>query len=95
VYKLNRQENQRTQELFEAYKQRNEVEIMLKFLHADKMYMHDRHVLEGWLFANFIAMIAYYKLYCKLKQAKLFTKYSPKDIIELSKSIYQIEIRGE
>jgi len=99
VYKLNSQENQSTQELFEAYKQRNEVEIMFdsykNFLHADRMYMHDRHVLEGWLFANFIAMIAYYKLYCKLKQAKLLTKYSPKDIIELSKSIYQIKIRGE
>jgi len=99
VSKLKNQENQTPQELYEAYKQRNEVEVMFdsykNFLQADKMYMQDRHVLEGWLMANFIAMIAYYKLYSRLKQAKLLSKYSPKDIIELSKSIYQIKIRGE
>ncbi len=97
--KLDGQENLSPQELFDAYKQRNEVEIMFDsykhFLHADRMYMQDRHVLEGWLFANFIAMIAYYKLYSRLNQAKLITKYSPKDIIELSISIYQTKIRGE
>ncbi len=99
VSKLKNQEKQTPQELYEAYKQRNEVEVMFdsykNFLQADRMYMQDRHVLEGWLMANFIAMIAYYKLYSRLKQAKLLSKYSPKDIIELSKSIYQIKIRGE
>ena len=77
-YKFKGQENLSPQELFEANKQRNEVEIMFDgykiFLHADRMYMQDRHVLEGWLFANFIAMIAYYKLYSRLKQAKLLIK---------------------
>jgi len=99
VSKLKDQEKQTPQELYEAYKQRNEVEVMFdsykNFLQADKMYMQDRHVLEGWLMANFIAMIAYYKLYSRLKQAKLLSKYSPKDIIELSKSIYKIKIREE
>ena len=87
------------QELYEAYKQRNDVEVMFdsykNFLHADKMYMQDRYVLEGWLMANFIAMTAYYKLYSRLKQAKLISKYSPKDIIELSKSIYMMKIKGQ
>jgi len=91
--------NQTSQQLYEAYKQRNDVETMFdsykNFLNADKMYMHDRHVLEGWLMANFIAMIAYYKLYSRLKKANLLSKYSPKDIIELSKSIFQIKIRGK
>jgi hypothetical protein len=50
--------------------------------------------MEGWLFANFIAMIAYYKLYAKLKQAEMLSKYSPKDIIEFSKAIYKTKIRG-
>lgn len=99
ISKLKDQEKQTPQELYEAYKQRNEVEVMFdsykNFLQADRMYMQDRYVLEGWLMANFIAMIAYYKLYSRLKQAKLLSKYSPKDIIELSKSIYQIKIRGE
>ncbi|MBP9135236.1 MAG: hypothetical protein KBF75_14510, partial [Saprospiraceae bacterium] len=52
----------------------------------------NRMVLEGWLMANFLAMIAYYKLYQKLSQAKQLNKYSPKDIIEISKSISKIKI---
>ncbi len=99
VSKLEDEETQTPQELYEAYKQRNDVEVMFdsykNFLQADRMYMQDRHVLEGWLMANFIAMMAYYKLYSRLKQAKLISKHSPKDIIELAKSIYQIKIRGQ
>ncbi|HRO09028.1 MAG TPA: transposase, partial [Saprospiraceae bacterium] len=87
------------QQLYEAYKQRNEIEIMFdsykNYLEADKTYMQDRHVLEGWLMANFIAMIAYYKLFTRLKEANLLVKYAPKDIIEISKSIYQMKIRGQ
>lgn len=87
------------QELYENYKQRNEIEVMFdsykNFLKADRMYMQDRMVLEGWLFANFIAMIAYYKLYDKIKEAKLLSKYSPKDIIEISKSIFKIRINDQ
>jgi transposase len=83
-------------QLYEAYKQRNEIEIMFdaykNVMDADKMYMQNRYVLEGWLTANFIAMIAYYRLFQRLKQAKLLTKYSPKDIVEISKSIFQTNI---
>ena len=85
-------------EIYETYKQRNEIEVMFdsykNYLEADVTYMQDRYVLEGWLLANFIAMIAYYKLFSKLRQAELLGKYSPKDIIELSKSIHKIKIRG-
>ena len=99
VSKLTGNNNQTSQELYEAYKHRNDIEVMFdsykNFLHADKMYMQDRYVLEGWLMANFIAMTAYYKLYSRLKQAKIISKYSPKDIIEISKSIYLMKIRGE
>lgn len=84
------------EELYEKYKQRNEIEVMFdsykNFLKADRMYMQNRMVLEGWLMANFLTMIAYYKLYQKLSQAKQLNKYSPKDIIEISKSISKIKI---
>ena len=87
------------QELYEAYKQRNEIETMFdaykNFLNADKMYMQDRYMLEGWLMANFIAIIAYYSLFKRLKEAKILSKYSPKDIIEMAKSIYQTKINGK
>ena len=86
------------QQLYEVYKQRNEIEVMFdsykNFLAADKTFMQDRYVLEGWLMANFIAMMAYYKLFTRLKKANLLSKYAPKDIIELSKSIYQMKIYG-
>jgi len=86
------------QVVYESYKQRNEIEVMFdsykNYLDADVSYMQNRYVLEGWLFANFIAMIAYYKLYQRLRQAGLLAKYSPKDIIELSKAIYKMKIRG-
>jgi ribosomal protein S30 len=86
------------QMVYGSYKQRNEVEVMFdsykNYLDADVTYMQNRYVLEGWLFANFIAMMAYYKLYVRLRQAEILTKYSPKDIIEQSKAIYQMKIRG-
>jgi hypothetical protein len=53
------------------------------------------YVLEGWLFVNFLAMLGCYKLYDKLRKAGLLSKESPKNIIELAKSIYQVKIHGE
>jgi hypothetical protein len=85
--------------VYESYKQRNEIEIMFdsykNYLEADASYMQNWYVLEGWLFANFIAMIAYYKLYVRLRQAELLAKNSPKDIIELSKAICNVKIRDD
>ena len=71
--------------MFDGYK---------NFLKADVMYMQDRNVLEGWLAANFIAMIAYYRLFTRLKDAKLLNNHSPRDIIEIAKSIYKMKIAG-
>jgi len=87
------------EEIYQAYKQRNEIETIFdaykNFLKADLMYMQNRYVLEGWLTANFIAMIAYHKLYIRLKEIKKLNKYSPKDIIELSKAIYKLNINDQ
>jgi hypothetical protein len=62
------------QYLYEAYEQRNEIETMFDsykpFLRADSMYMPNRHVLEGWLFVNFLAMLGYYKLYGPVTQSR-------------------------
>lgn len=87
------------EEIYQAYKQRNEIETLFdaykNFLQADRMYMQNRYALEGWLTANFIAMIAYHKLYIRLREAKMLSKFSPKDIIELSKSIYKLNINNQ
>jgi len=96
TYSIN--ENLNADQIYQAYKQRNEIETMFdgykNFLKADIMYMQDRNVLEGWLAANFIAMIAYYRLFTRLKNAKLLNNFSPKDIIETAKSIYKMKISG-
>jgi hypothetical protein len=96
--KNNEKEKPIEQTVYESYKQRNEIEVMFdsykNYLDADLSYMQNRYVMEGWLFANFIAMIAYYKLYVRLRQAERLFKYAPKDIIEFSKAIYKMKIRG-
>jgi hypothetical protein len=56
--------------------------------------MQDRHVFEGWLMANFIAMIAYYRLYATLKEAGKLSNTSPKDVVEFSKSVYKMRSGG-
>lgn len=87
-----------SEEIYQAYKQRNEIEIVFdaykNFLKADLMYMQDRHVTEGWLTANFIAMLAYHKLYVRMRKIKKLEKYAPKDMIELSKAIYKLKIKN-
>ncbi|GHT66538.1 hypothetical protein AGMMS50239_28140 [Bacteroidia bacterium] len=84
--------------IYESYKQRNDVEVMFdsykNCLDADVSYMQNRYVMEGWLFANFLAMIACYKLYSRLLQAEQLSKHSPKEVIELSKAIYRMKIRN-
>jgi hypothetical protein len=85
-------------EVYTAYKQRNEIEMMFgsykTFMKGDVSYMQNRHVLEGWLFTNFIAMLACYKLYSALRETKLLGKYSPQDIIEMSKTVCQVRPQG-
>ncbi|KAA6339232.1 hypothetical protein EZS27_012819 [termite gut metagenome] len=84
-------------EVYETHKQRNEIEVMFdsykNYLEADATCMQDRQVLEGRLLANFIAMIAYYGLFVRLKEAELLRNYAPKDMIELAKSIYMRKIK--
>jgi hypothetical protein len=86
------------EEVYTAYKRRNEIEMMFdsykNFMKGDVTYMQNRYVLEGWLFANFLAMMAWYKLYDKLREAKLLGNYSPKDMIEMSKTVYKLRIGG-
>jgi transposase len=86
-------------DLYAGYKKRNEVEVMFdsykNFLKADLMYMQDRHVTEGWLAANFIAMIAYHKLFARIQDAKITAHTSPRDFLEICKSIYKTKINGE
>lgn len=44
--------------------------------------------------ANFIAMIAYYRLYAALKEAGKLNNTSTKDVVEVSKSVYKMRSGG-
>jgi len=87
------------EEIYKIYKQRNEIEVMFdvfkNVLKSDKTYMQNRYVLEGWLMANFLAMIVYYKMYILLKNNKKLKIYSPSDIIQFAKRIYKTKINEE
>lgn len=40
-------------------------------------------------------MIAYYKLFARIRKVDKLKAYSPKDIIEISKSIYKMKIQNK
>ena len=81
--------------MFDSYKNYLDADVSYTAYFARSASMQNRYVLEGWLFANFIAIIAYYKLYVRLRQAAILSKHSPKDIIEQSKAIHKLKIRGK
>jgi hypothetical protein len=62
-------------EVYRAYKQCNEIEMIFDsyktFMKVDVSSIQNRYMLEGWLFTNFIAMMASYTLYSKLRETKL------------------------
>ena len=58
------------------------------------MYLFSAHMKQPVYYRLVNGKIAYYKLYVRLRQTKLLAKHSPKDIIEMSKAIYQMKIRG-
>ena len=55
---------------------------MKTILDADKTYMQNEEVLQGWMFANHIALQWYYMLHHRLLNTKQNSKYSVKDLIE-------------
>ena len=95
----NIEDNISAEEIYISYKSRNQIEGMIdvfkNILEADKSYMQNEDALEGWMFINYIAMHWYYKLILKLKENKLNSKYSPKDIIMFLKDVKKIKINNK
>ena len=67
------------------YKSRDSVEKMIDVLknvaEADRMYMQNPDVAEGWMFCNILALHFYYRLYMKLKETGLLNHHSPQDVL--------------
>lgn len=85
-------------EIYFAYKSRMDIEntfdAMKTLLEADKTYMQQEDVLQGWMFANHIALQWYYALFHRLIQTKQISKYSVKDLIEPLREIRMVKIDG-
>lgn len=83
--------NRKPQEIYEYYKLRNQVEIMIDSLKntlmADTSYMQNEEAFNGWMFINFIALQWYYRISVLLTEKKLLTNYSPKDLLMLFREI--------
>lgn len=87
------------EEIYQIMKSRVNIEqafdTFKNILEADKSYMRDDKQLEGWLFANFIAMQMYYKIYALLLKKKMLNNYSPIDIITHLKRVYKLKIKDK
>ena len=84
------------EEVYEMWKSRDQIEktfdVLQNFLDVDRPHVRKEESFRGYLFASFIALIAYYLILNALKNAGLNRKISVADILlELSK-IYRIEL---
>ena len=89
---------EKSQEIFELYKFRNDVEesfdVFKNLLMTDTPYLRDDDSLRGYLFVSFISLIVYYRILKLLKEKGINDRVSVKDaILQLSK-IYLTDAGG-
>lgn len=81
------------------YKSRGEVEqcidIFKNALEADTSYMHYRESLETWMFTNMIAMHWFCEIQKRLRDTKLISKHSPKDMIRNLCHLKSVYVDGQ
>lgn len=86
------------EEIYTAYKTRMSIETafdaLKTVLEADRTYMQQEDVLQGWMFINHIALQWYYHLYHLLVQHKLIKKYSVQDLLSHLQEIRMVKIDG-
>jgi len=84
--------------LYQTYKSRCAVEqafdTFKNLLQADKTYMQNDKNLEGWMLIHFLCLRAYYRLYHKLKEKNMLSKYSPDNIVRLAQEHHKVKING-
>jgi len=87
------------EEIYSSYKSRANIEVMFdagkNILQMDCSYMQNEHALEGWMFIHHLALQLYYKIYNKLLQTKLLSKYSVSDILLLLSTIRKVNISNQ
>ena len=86
-------------EIYEVYKSRMEVETgfdaFKNTLEADRSYMQNDLSLEGWMFINYLALLAYWRILKLLVNKELLSKVSIKDLLIHLSYIKKIKIDGQ
>lgn len=92
-------EHKSPKEIYETYKERELIEdandaykhVMLK----NASYLQDMTSYNGWLFINHITLLLYYRIYNKIKEKGLTSKYSVADVMEHMKRITIQKVAGK
>jgi transposase len=87
------------EEVYAFYKSRMEVEqafdAFKNTLEADRTYMQNDHSIEGWMFMNYLALVAYWRILKLLVKKDVISKFSIKDLLIHLSYIKKIKINGE
>ena len=83
-------------EIYLKYKQRWDIEECFDYLKNNVMvsapYAHDNSYFRGVTFLNHISLLYYYGLIKRIKDSSLKDKYTPDEIIKLTREIEKITL---
>lgn len=86
-------------DIYKTYKSRCDIETMFDHLKtvldADRTYMQNEEVLQGWMFINHVALQWFYCLYRLIAEAEKLKKCSVQDVLESLKEVRKIRIEQE
>ena len=86
-------------EIYALYKSRMEVETAFdafkNTLEADRTYMQNDQALEGWMFMNYLALLAYWRILKLLVKKELLSKFSIRDLLIHMSHIKKIKINNQ
>ena len=87
------------EQIYKIYKSRNQIEVMFdglkNVLGADRTYMQNEETLQGWMFANHIALLVHHRLYRLLLDGEKLKKHSVKALIERLSLIRKAKIGSQ
>ena len=92
-------EEKTSKEIYEIYKERELIEdandAYKNVMRKNASYLQNTNSYYGWLFINHITLLLYYRVYNKIKEKGMTSKYSVADVIEQAKRITIQEIAKE
>ena len=92
-------EEKTPKEIYEIYKERELIEdandAYKNVMRKNASYLQNTNSYYGWLFINHITLLLYYRVYNKIKEKGMTSKYSVADVIEQAKRIAIQEVAKE